>query len=416
MRALKISLLVFILSITVSAQWYLQQSGTNNSLYGVAFTDSLSGTAVGGNGIIIRTTDGGENWISNYIGTNTHLNGICFIDSLTGFIVGNSGTILKTIDKGNSWISQTSGTNYNLNAVSFSDANFGTAVGYLGIIIRTTDAGSTWVVQASGTFPELYDVCFTNENTGTAVGGQSIPPGSPVGIILRTTNGGTDWITQDIDYNMKLGVYFIDSNIGWWVGQGGYIYKTTNGGNNWICQAGPCQGSPSDWLYDIHFINESIGYSVGVNGRILRTTDGGNEWILQPSGTNQTMFGVYFTDENYGTAVGGDGIILRTTNGGGVITFLEEQSFIPNEFSLSQNYPNPFNPTTSLQYAIGSRQYVTLKVYDNLGNEVATLVNEEKPAGEYEVEFDCNALPSGIYFYQLKAGSYSDTKKMILLK
>jgi len=103
--------------------------------------------------------------------------------------------------------------------------------------------------------------------------------------------------------------------------------------------------------------------------------------------------------------------------------------FVPNitdnilikEFQLSQNYPNPFNPTTSLQYTIGSRQFVTLKVYDLLGREVATLVNEEKPAGTYEVIFDSHSgevrnLPSGIYFYQLKAGGYSETKKMILMK
>ena len=89
-------------------------------------------------------------------------------------------------------------------------------------------------------------------------------------------------------------------------------------------------------------------------------------------------------------------------------------------FLLGQNYPNPFNPRTSIQYAIGSRQFVTLKVYDVLGNEIATLVNEEKPAGEYEVEFDASSgirnLVSGIFFYQLKAGDIFQTKKMVLLK
>ena len=85
-------------------------------------------------------------------------------------------------------------------------------------------------------------------------------------------------------------------------------------------------------------------------------------------------------------------------------------------FDLNQNYPNPFNPTTSIQYTISSRQIVTLKVYDLLGREVATLVHEEKPAGSYEVEFNGNELPSGIYFYQLKAGDYSETKKMVLMK
>jgi hypothetical protein len=89
---------------------------------------------------------------------------------------------------------------------------------------------------------------------------------------------------------------------------------------------------------------------------------------------------------------------------------------VPTKFSLEQNYPNPFNPVTSLQYAIGSRQFVTLKVYDVLGNEVAVLVSEEKEAGNYNVEFDGTDLPSGIYFYQLKAGEYLQTKKMLLLK
>jgi hypothetical protein len=86
------------------------------------------------------------------------------------------------------------------------------------------------------------------------------------------------------------------------------------------------------------------------------------------------------------------------------------------EFSLSQNYPNPFNPSTKIKYHISELSFVTLEVYDVLGNKVATLVNEEKPAGEYEVEFNSNGLTSGIYFYQLKAGSFIHTKKMILLR
>jgi hypothetical protein len=101
---------------------------------------------------------------------------------------------------------------------------------------------------------------------------------------------------------------------------------------------------------------------------------------------------------------------------------LEDKDELPKEFSLLQNYPNPFNPTTKINYEIpligGDErgEFVTLKVYDVLGNEVATLVNEEKPAGEYEVEFDGSELSSGIYFYQLKTGSFIESKKMILMK
>jgi hypothetical protein len=93
------------------------------------------------------------------------------------------------------------------------------------------------------------------------------------------------------------------------------------------------------------------------------------------------------------------------------------------DFSLSQNYPNPFNPTTKIKYSnpsiisTGERNLtVTLKVYDVLGREVATLVNEEKQPGVYEVEFNARKLSSGIYFYQLKTGTYSETKKLILMK
>jgi hypothetical protein len=88
----------------------------------------------------------------------------------------------------------------------------------------------------------------------------------------------------------------------------------------------------------------------------------------------------------------------------------------PGEFYLAQNYPNPFNPITNLSFVIGHSSFVTLKVYDILGNEVATLVNEEKPAGRYTIEFDGYNLASGIYYYQIKAGSFTAVKKLILLK
>jgi hypothetical protein len=89
---------------------------------------------------------------------------------------------------------------------------------------------------------------------------------------------------------------------------------------------------------------------------------------------------------------------------------------VPAEFALEQNYPNPFNPSTRIKYSIGSKQFVSLKVYDVLGNEIATLVNEEKPSGDYELQFLAVNLPSGIYFYKLEAGNFTKTKKMILMK
>ena len=109
-----------------------------------------------------------------------------------------------------------------------------------------------------------------------------------------------------------------------------------------------------------------------------------------------------------------------TTDSGMTIYFesanLEEKEKVPTQYTLGQNYPNPFNPFTVIAYQLPSASNITLKVYDVLGKEVAILVNEKKPAGNYEVEFDATNLTSGIYFYTLKAGDYIETRKMILIK
>jgi hypothetical protein len=94
----------------------------------------------------------------------------------------------------------------------------------------------------------------------------------------------------------------------------------------------------------------------------------------------------------------------------------DKKSYRPSGFYLEQNYANPFNPSTIISFRIAETGFTSLKVYDVLGNEIVTLANEEKPAGEYEVEFNANRLTSGIYFYQLKAGSFIETKKMVLLR
>lgn len=108
------------------------------------------------------------------------------------------------------------------------------------------------------------------------------------------------------------------------------------------------------------------------------------------------------------------GLETKLTND--IVVSISDDEAKPESFALYQNYPNPFNPLTSIEYRVGSMEYVTLKVFDVLGNEVAIFVNEEKPAGTYEINFDASKLSSGVYFYQLQAGSFVETKKMLLLK
>ena len=95
---------------------------------------------------------------------------------------------------------------------------------------------------------------------------------------------------------------------------------------------------------------------------------------------------------------------------------VSDDELIAEEFELNQNYPNPFNPSTRISYAIPSASFVNLKVYDIIGNEIAVLVNEEKQAGNYQIDFDATELTGGVYFYQLLTGPFVETKKMILMK
>ncbi len=107
-----------------------------------------------------------------------------------------------------------------------------------------------------------------------------------------------------------------------------------------------------------------------------------------------------------------EGVTWSNSNTTGV----DSENQIPIQFSLSQNYPNPFNPSTTIKYQIPNSSFVSIKVYNTLGREVATLINEEKSTGSYQVEFNANGLSSGIYFCRIQAGNFSETKKLTLMK
>jgi hypothetical protein len=153
-----------------------------------------------------------------------------------------------------------------------------------------------------------------------------------------------------------------------------------------------------------------------VSTEIYYSTNLGDSWINMSEGINSSD--LYMT-----SLLASNNFLFAATSEHGLWRYdlstlvdVDDEETFPTEFSLSQNYPNPFNPTTSIEYIVAGSEYVTLKVYDLLGREVATLLDEYKPAGSYEVEFDASHLSSGTYFYRLTAGAFVDTKKFILLK
>jgi hypothetical protein len=121
-----------------------------------------------------------------------------------------------------------------------------------------------------------------------------------------------------------------------------------------------------------------------------------------------------FLSKDIGVIVGSN-TVLVTTNGG-IVTDVDEASTLPDELALSQNYPNPFNPSTTIEFALPQSGYVTLKVYNVLGEEVVTLIAGDHAAGTFNATWDAAEMPSGVYFYRLTAGSYVETRKMILVR
>ena len=241
---------------------------------------------------------------------------------------------------------------------------------------------------------------------------------SDVGKIIRTTDGGMTWtVSSGWSAYLLFSVDFVNENTGYCVGMFGAIIKTTNGGNTWVTQPDP---PPHDWLYGVHFLNEETGWVVGFNGKVIFTTDGGSNWSQQTSGTTAQLNSVYFFNQTLGWAAGEDpltygGIIINYST---LVTSVQndKEYTVPTEFSLSQNYPNPFNPSTTIQYSIPESGNVRLKIFNTLGEEVAELVNEYQQANTYMVNFNGENLSSGIYFYQIRAGEYTETKKMVIIK
>ena len=422
MKHLTHTLFFFLLTAQICfGQWYPQNSGTTQNLSKVQFVDANTGWAVGDSGLILHTSNGGVDWIQQASGTNLKLVDISFVDANTGWVLASDwhpnykSILLKTINRGLDWIQQMQDTLL-FSAVFFIDENIGWLVGG-GIILKTTDGGNIWIPKTPGPGEdEISDVKFLDPFTGFVVG--------YYWTILKSTDGGDNWIFQ-MGHSYVGGfdrISFSNLDNGFVIGEGGQafpsplLYRTTNGGAEWLY----IYPSPFAKYKDIYSINSNIVYIVGLSfsipqvGTVLKSSDAGTTWDEQLFEIDKAFNGVQFVDENIGWVVGDNGTILHTTNGG--VSFVDDETTQPTDFILEQNYPNPFNPSTKIswQSPVGSHQ--TLKVFDVLGNEIATLVDEYKPAGRYEVEFNAAVLPSGVYFYQLRAGTFVETKKMILIR
>jgi photosystem II stability/assembly factor-like uncharacterized protein len=407
-------------------KWSAQSTlPTSSALYGGCFVDDKTAFAVGNNGALLRTTDGGSTWTrpSGDFGP-TEFHAIAFADADSGTAVGNFHGYFRSTDGGASWVWEYNTIMLFANAVCFPSSRVGYMVG--NGIAKTTDGGASWIKQSAG--PDLAAVCFTDTNTGTAVGYFNM---------LRTTDGGVNWTEVPGMTNYFLyGVSFTDANTGTAVGSdgtGSCIIRTTDGGATWTNQPSGLPGAPFNSILNaVCFLDANTGIAVGQSSGIgeldipagyiisviLRTTNGGSTWAQDPFTSYNELLGVSSLNAHSLMAFGHGGTILRTDNGGltGIKNSPPFRSASPAQVVLMQNYPNPFNPSTTIRYSLPHRTRVTLGVFNILGQQVALLQNGDQDAGFHEVRFDGSGLASGVYFYRIQAGDFVQTKKLALVK
>jgi photosystem II stability/assembly factor-like uncharacterized protein len=429
MKYFTLLLVLFACGSSLYSQWQIQTSGTTENLNDVEIIDRVSGTtaiAVGNNGIILKTTNSGNDWVSQNSGTTNNLIAVSLYNTY-GAAVGDN-IICSTTDEGDTW--STVNTNkLAICVIYYWSGHFGPdiIVGCSdGTLLYSTDIGLNWndtlmiiePIVAIGFFlvypPNGPEILTFSSNSYTAYTVFPINQSSIWNIYTNPTGFGDTLTSGEMSgFNYLIG----------WGGNPGpipFLLKKDNLDTIWTrVELSQLLFQPNDiTVFSYHGL-----FICGNNGKIYVSTDDGYNWFEQISGINDDLNSIKFSFiDPTGYAVGDNGVILFTSNGGGINSV--EEIIKPDKIVLDQNYPNPFNPATNIRYKLNDRQFVKLKVYDVLGNEIISLVNEEQTAGNYVVEFNPlminSMLSSGIYLYKFSAtgkeGHFVKTRKMIYIK
>jgi photosystem II stability/assembly factor-like uncharacterized protein len=334
---------------------------TGNQLEAVKFINQQTGIAVGAAGTIMKTSNGGLNWEVQASPIYAYLWDVTYVDINIWIICGvdvssgNNGIILRSTDGGNSWVIVQNQSGANYKGVDFPSPNAGYVVG-AGTVHKSTDQGATWVLQPTG-LGNFYTVDFYDELIGAAAGLNSLRittnggenwiaqngviefPGNLVagivqinsntiigavdaaadGYIIRTTNSGLTWTNYHNFLNLN-GEIVRDmemiNNTGFIVSNNGRLLKTTTGGLNWVSDSTFIPAYPSGLLFkSVNMLNENDLFLAGGGGTVIKSSNSGVNWFLT-TGFQRMLNDIYFVDFSTGYASGDGGTILKTTNAG----------------------------------------------------------------------------------------------------
>lgn len=413
----KILLSIFLISLSVYGKIGITQD--NDTLRDLVIFNQDSAIAVGFiGGNIAKTQNGGHTWRLQETPTNERINSIFFINRI-GWAVGDEGVLLKSTNWGDEWIALgRKFTDAYIQSIFFIDEQSGWAVSQNGKIFHTNDAGISWFKQYSQTSDHLNSVFFLNDRTGFIVGG-AWPSKSSV--ILKTVNSGQTWTTVYDKWQAPIcDIFFINDSTGWAVGDESIILKTNDLGQTWKVQQSPVW----ETFLSTFFLNEQNGFVVGSNGAILKTVDGGETWLINSYRETDNQFNsIKFVDQNVGWVVGTFGHIQKTVDCGNEwmlqniqTNVLDIQNENKPNYILLKNYPNPFNSSTNIVFEISNDCEVKINIYNVSGIQVESILKEIKSAGMHSINWTPNKLPSGIYICHVTAGDFHGIQKMVLLE
>ncbi|MFZ0455236.1 MAG: T9SS type A sorting domain-containing protein [Ignavibacteriaceae bacterium] len=387
---------------------------------GVSKTSVFAGT--GGNGIF-RSSDQGFTWIpvnngldSAFIESIQTYGGLT-VNSIASFgntlLAGTLAGIFRSADKGATWNDVNNDwTRQQIWSFTKSDSAI-FAGGSVFLVFRSTDDGITWN-HGDTSFSSGSVMALTSENGKLFAAAME-------GGAYRSIDNGINWskIYSPSQFDYPYALAYVSPYLLLGAGTQGLL-RSNDDGNTWT---GGSNGLPADCdIYD--FVVTGSNVFAGTNGGVFLSTDFGLHWSnVTSKELNSGIRSLAIVGSDLVAGTGGAGVIWKRPLSE-MIAFSNVSERIPAfNFELEQNYPNPFNPTTTIKYSIIKESFVTIKVYDILGKEITTLVNEKKPLGKYSVNFNASNLPSGVYLYRMKAipegrqaGRFVSTKKFVLLK
>jgi photosystem II stability/assembly factor-like uncharacterized protein len=453
-------------STNAGSTWTNIMSSLNdNYVYRIQF-DTQNNLYVSTGGNIYKTTNEIDYQTISGDLANTGVFQICVHPTNPGIVyVSTLGGVLKSIDGGKNWNHKSKGIydtdNYSL-GINPQSANTIFAGSLRGFVYRTTDGGDNWVEKTSGLPPSdlsrnaVRDFLFHPLNVNTVYTSMAS------GKTFISTNSGDSWVEYKVNNNTES-IRFLDISTSsrnvWYAYNvtGGKLYRSSDYGVTWspkksalslysifldantpdILYADQLSNSthniskssdggvtwnivyPNMNITDIYSLpgNQNILFASTMNSGVLKSTDGGSTWVQMNSGLP------YLTCNMVRSLAGTTNSFFVATYGGSVFAYnytptgiREEVEVLPNEYILCDNYPNPFNPSTKIKIGLHKNVFTQLTIYDALGREVKKLISDKLNSGYHEVEFNASGLTSGMYFYSLQAGDFTQTKKMILLK